>query len=70
MIRLYKAFVLPHFEYCNPLLLGVGRIQVKRIEYANFYILRSLLRYGRSTSYEELLSIRGAPDIVSGRIVG
>lgn len=24
MIRLYKAYVLPHLEYCSPLLLGVS----------------------------------------------
>ena len=25
MIRLYKAYVLPHVEYCHPLLLGIGK---------------------------------------------
>ena len=24
MIRLYKAYVLPHLEYCSPLLLGIS----------------------------------------------
>ena len=27
MISLYNFFVLPHLEYCNPLLLGVGKVQ-------------------------------------------
>ena len=24
MIRLYKAYILPHLEYCSPLLLGIS----------------------------------------------
>ena len=28
MIRLYKAYVLPHLKYCSPLLLGISRIWV------------------------------------------
>ena len=24
MISLYKAFVLPHLEYCSPLILGIS----------------------------------------------
>lgn len=43
MLRLFKSFTLSHFEYCCPLLLGVGRVQVNRVEDANYYILRSLL---------------------------
>ena len=27
MISLYNFFVLPHLEYRNPLLLGVGKVQ-------------------------------------------
>ena len=68
IIHLYKAFMLPHFEYCNPLLLGVGRIQVKRIEDANFYISRSLLTYRRSTLHEELLSIANMNTLEHRRI--
>ena len=29
MCRLFKAYILPHLEYCCPLLLGVGRDQVE-----------------------------------------
>ena len=55
MLRLYKSFILPHLEYCSPLLLEVGRVQVNRLEDANYYILRSLLDYCKSILYEELL---------------
>ena len=37
-----KAFVLPSFEYRSPLLLGVGKTQVKRLEDAIFCILRTV----------------------------
>ena len=48
MVRLYKAFILPHFEYCIPLLVGIGLVQSKRIENASYYILRTLLSYAKS----------------------
>ena len=59
MIGLYNSFVLPHLEYCSPLLLGVGKVQASRLENANFYILitRSILGYGKTISYQELLGI-------------
>ena len=29
-ISLYKAYVLPHLEYCCPLLLGITKAQFRR----------------------------------------
>ena len=46
IISLYNSFVLPHLEYCSPL----------RLEDANFYILRFILGYGKTISYQELNS--------------
>lgn len=57
MLRLYKTFILPHFEYCCPLFLGLGKVQVNRLEDANYYILRSLLGYLKATLYDEFLRI-------------
>lgn len=57
MLRLYKTFILPHFEYCCPLFLGLGKVQANRLEDANYYILRSLLGYLKATLYDELLRI-------------
>ena len=31
MIRLYKAYVLPHLEYCSPLLLGISKWTQKQV---------------------------------------
>ena len=36
MISLYNSFVLPHLEYCSPLLLGVSKVQPSRLEDVNF----------------------------------
>ena len=59
MGRLYKAFILPHLEYCAPLLLGVGKTQVNKLDVTNYYILRSILGFGRQTPYEFLLKTVG-----------
>ena len=55
MLASYKSFILPHLEYCSPLLLGVGKVQANKIEDANHYILRTLTGHGKSLSYQELL---------------
>ena len=57
MLALYKSFILPHLEYCSPLLLGVGKVQANKIEDANHYIVRTLRGHGKSLSYQELLNI-------------
>lgn len=59
MCRLYKAYNLPHLEYCCPLLLGVGRGQVKKLEDTNNYILRTILGYRKHTPYNHLLNMAG-----------
>ena len=57
MLALYKSFILPHLEYCSPLLLGVGKVQANKIEDANHYILRTLTGHGKPLPYQELLNI-------------
>ena len=56
MIKLYRAFILPHLEYCSPLLVGIGRGQRNRLEDGNCYILRTLIGHNKSMSYDELLT--------------
>ena len=55
MIRLYKAYVLPHLEYCSPLLLGIGKIEANKLEDTNYYILRTILGLSKSLTYEYIL---------------
>ena len=30
MIKLYKAFILPHFEYASPLFIGLSKARVNQ----------------------------------------
>ena len=57
MVRLYKAYVLPHLEYCSPLLLGIGNAETTKMENTNYYLLRSILGFPKSVSYDYLLKI-------------
>ena len=54
MIKLYKAFRLPHL--CSPLFVGIGTGQRNRLEDGNSNILRSLIAHNKSISYDELLT--------------
>ena len=66
--RLYKAFILSHLEYCGPLLLGVGNTQANKLEDTNYYILRSILGFGRQTPYEFLLkTVLGISSVTTAR---
>ena len=51
MIRLYKAYILPHLEYCSPLLLNT------KLEDTNYFILRTILGLSKSTEYSHLLNM-------------
>ena len=55
MLLLYKSFVLSHFEYCNSLLMGIGKTLNKKLEDANYYGLRTIMKMGKQTSYESIL---------------
>ena len=35
-LMLYKAYVLPHLEYCSPLLLRINKTVNEKLESANF----------------------------------
>ena len=43
MINLYKAFILPHFEYASPLFIGLSRGLSAKLESTNAFALRTLL---------------------------
>ena len=55
-IRLYKAYILLHLEYCSPILLGINKSLKTKLEAAHHYALKSLAsRFGISTEFEVLL---------------
>ena len=55
-LMLYKAYILPHLEYCSPLLLGINKTLNKKLESANYYALKALLDFGNSLDYDSILS--------------
>ena len=56
-LMLYKAYVLPHLEYCSPLLLGINKTVNEKLESANYYALRALLNFGNGLDYDSILSL-------------
>ena len=67
MIRLYKAYILPHLEYCSPLLLGISDGLNNKLEDTNYYILRTILGLSKSTEYSHLLNIAHLQSLQSRR---
>ena len=68
MITLYKTYVLPNFEYCSPLLLGISRTLNNKLEHANHYALRSILNLGSSVTQDACLSIASMTSLEQRRI--
>ena len=56
MVRLYKAYIPPHLEYCGPLLIVIGKVQAQRLEDTSYYILRTVLRLSKSISCDQILN--------------
>ena len=55
MIKLYKAFILPHCEYASPLFVGLSKGLSAKLESTNAFALRTLLNYSKLTAYEQAL---------------
>ena len=68
MIKLYKAFILPHFEYASPLFIGLSKGLSAKLESTNAFALRILLNHSKSTTYEELLKIARIKSLEHRRI--
>ena len=54
---LYKCYILPHLEYCSPLLLGINKTLANKAEAAYYYALKILLNVGNDIDYNSILSI-------------
>ena len=57
MIRLYKAYMLAHLEYCSPSLRGISDGLKNELEDTNYYILRTIRGLSKSTEYSDVLNI-------------
>jgi hypothetical protein len=58
-VRMYKTFVSPQLEYCNPALLGIGKTLTNKLESTNCYGLRTLLGMTKNTDYRTVLEKAG-----------
>ena len=56
MFNIYKAFILPHFEYCAPVLAGLLSGLSNKLELTNHYAIRFLMNMSKSSSYSDLFT--------------
>ena len=57
IISIYKAYVLPHLEYCCPLFLGISEVLKNNIKRINHYAIKTLLNLGNSATYDFCLAV-------------
>lgn len=67
--KLYKSYILPHFDYCSPLLIGINQTLSDKLENANYYVLRTLFNLPKSISYEQILLQYNLDSIKHRRLV-
>ena len=68
MVNIYKTFILPHLEYCAPVLVGLWSGLSSKLELTNQYANRPLLNMAKSNSYITLLDHVGLKTLESFRI--
>ena len=69
LVSLYKTYVLPHFEYCSPILLGISKTLKQKMESANEYGLRTILNTGFKCKYDELLDLASMQSLERRRAI-
>ena len=69
MIKIYKAFILPHLEYCSPVLVGLTPGLSQKLEITNQYAIRTLLNVAKSTPYDELLRLVDIKSLKQRRLI-
>lgn len=65
--KLYKAYILPHLEYCCPLLIGIGKGLNKKLESANHYTLKTLFNMGSTSDYDTVLKMASVQSLEQRR---
>lgn len=56
MINITEAFILPHFEYCSPVLVGLSSGLSNKLELTNQCASRSLMNLSKSSPHSDLLT--------------
>ena len=54
IVNIHEAFILPHFEYCSPVLGGLSSSLSNKL--TNQHAIRSLMNMSKSSSYRDLLT--------------
>ena len=67
MAKLYKAYILLHFEYCSPLLITLAKTECQQMEDVKKYVLRTILENSKSVPYEDLLMSAKTPSLLQRR---
>lgn len=60
---LYKCYILPHLEYCSPLLLRINKILASKLEAASYYVLKILLNSWNNLDWNSLWIIWNLEDM-------
>ena len=68
MIKYYKDYILPHLEYCSPLLLELTKTLSNKIEDAKYYMLRTLLGLTKTKSCEFVLNFANMRTLIHRRL--
>ena len=68
MIALYRSFILPHFEFSNPLFIGLTKTLSNKLEKAGHYGLRTVLNLNNSVSYKSSLKLIDMRSLSNRRI--
>ena len=68
-VKLYKSYILPHFDYCSRLLIGINQTLSDKLENANYYVLRTLFNLPKSISYQQILLQYNLDSIKHRRLV-
>ena len=65
---LYRAFILPHFDYCSQIWHHCGARNTKKLERVNKRALK-LVYKDKNNSYDRLLSLIGLHSALEGRCI-
>ena len=68
LIKLHKAYVLHHLEYCSPFPTAISKTLKNKLENANYYGLSTLMKLGRTVSYETVLNLATMRSLEHSRV--
>lgn len=68
-LKLYMSYILPHFDYCSPLLIGINNTLSDKLEHTNYYVHRTLFNLPKSINYKQILLQYNLDSIKHRRLV-